>query len=355
MHIPKRYLTSNQARRATWDDVLDAGRPIPRTDRRCTRNWRSAGKDAEIDWGQATYRCLTNLPATTFKPQGVAGSGTAAGYQIGRLPANERNLLLTSWYSRSAEEGLLAPNRPGESVTRLLVMDLDRGLYNTVELVRPDGPRRFRNLNSHGSGLIWAGQYLYSSSLSTLWMYNADDILRINGRFVLPAVARWSVEGTGGLSSISIDRSTSPSQLTAINYSKDVRATVQSFDLDADGGLAVDSERSPGGLTLRNRYGQSGRTVHSARSAVVEGSSFQGVATVGKHTLVNSSALRINGRAPVDATMVLENDRVLHRYRMPGGNIQSIYVDHRRGTYTTVTENLGRFLFTLPLTELIKR
>jgi hypothetical protein len=51
-------------------------------------------------------------------------------------------------------------------------------------------------------------------------MYNADDILEIDGHFVLPAIARWDVEGHGGLSSISLDRSTIPNRLTGINYSK---------------------------------------------------------------------------------------------------------------------------------------
>ena len=40
---------------------------------------------------------------------------------------------------------------------------------------------------------------------------------------------------------------------------------------------------------------------------------------------------------------------------MPHGNIESIYLDHRRGTYTTVTENRSQFLFTLPLAEIIGR
>ncbi len=351
--VAARYLGAYHAERSTWDDLLDDGRPIPDADSQCSRAWRSSGKDSRIDWAAADYRCLDRLPGSSFKPQGVAGSGTAEGYTIGGLAASERNIVLTSWYSRSLEKGLVAPNRPGESVTRLVVMDLDRGRYNTVELVRTDGSRRFRNLNSHGSGLAWAGQYIYSSSLTSLWMYNADDIVKIKGRYVLPAVANWSVDGDGGLSSISIDRTTTPSQLTAINYSKDDRAFIQDFDLEADGLLAANSDRRRRGLSLTNRFGQGGRVVRSTDSAVVDGSSFQGVATVGDYALANSSALRFDGRGPVDATVVLQDGKLIERYQMPHGNVESIYIDHRRGTYTTVTENLSQFLFTVPLEELV--
>jgi hypothetical protein len=184
-------------------------------------------------------------------------------------------------------------------------------------------------------------------------MYNADDIVEVKGRFVLPAVAGWSVAGSGGLSSISIDRSTTPSQLTAINYSKEDEAHIQNFDLTAEGLLAANSDASRRGLSLRNRFGQSGRLVRSADSATIDGSSFQGVATIGDYSLANSSALRFEGNGPVDATVVLRKGKVVDRFRMPLGNVESIYVDHRRGTYTTVTENRNQFLFTLPLKELL--
>ena len=65
-----------------------------------------------------------------------------------------------------------------------------------------------------------SGTYLYSSSHSKLWMYNADDLVEISGRLVLPAMARWTAHGPGGLSSISLDRSAKPHQLKAINYSR---------------------------------------------------------------------------------------------------------------------------------------
>ena len=260
---------------------------------------------------------------------------------------------MTSWYSRADEPRLIAPNRANQSVTRMMIMDMDRRRYNSVELVRPDGPDRFRNLNSHGSGLVWAGQYLYSSTRSTLWMYNADDIMEIDGRFVLPAVTGWTVEGRGGLSSISLDRSSSPARMRAINYSRAGAAHIQSFELDPNGRLAANDQRAQGGLVLRNSFGENRRVVGSVDSLTIPGSSFQGVATVGRYGLANSSALRFNGLGPVDATVVLKDGEVIDRFRMPRGNVESIYLNERRGTYVSMTELGSQFLFELPLDGLI--
>ena len=110
---------------------------------------------------------------------------------------------MVSSYSSVAEKGLLFPHEPGQTATtRLTVLDLDRGRYNQVELVDPPGANGLTGLDSHGSGVVWVGQYMYSSSRGSLWMYNADDLMEIDGRYVLPAVARWRVKGAGGLSSI---------------------------------------------------------------------------------------------------------------------------------------------------------
>jgi hypothetical protein len=239
-------------------------------------------------------------------------------------------------------------------ITRLVVMDMGERRYNTVELVRPGGSGTLRNLGSHGSGLVWAGQYLYSSSRSELWMYNADDILEIDGQFVLPAVARWTVRGQGGLSSISLDRSTTPNRLRGIKYSKGGQAYIQSFDLAEDGTLAPNSRRSDIDLSLTNRFGQPGPAVHSATTVVIPGGSYQGVAGSGPLRFANSSSLRINGGKGVDAVALFKGDKVVGRFRMPHGNGQSIFIDYHRDTYVSITERGSQFLFELPLERLTK-
>ena len=348
IRIDNRYLSTYGASRASWDSVVKAGKRLPSVTASCARSFRSSGRDAKLSWSSVPYLCLNSLQGRGYKPQGVGGSATTERYLINGKPAADSNLILTSWYSEANEPGLFAKNRGGQSVTRLVVMDMDRGRYNKVELVRPDGSRHLRNLDSHGSGVVWAGQYIYTSSRGVLWMYNADDILKIRGHYVLPAVARWTVHGSGGLSSISIDRSTTPSRLTGINYSKGGRAYLQSFDLDANGLLVASSKRAAHDLYVRNKFGEHRRVVHSTSSMIVPGSSFQGVASMGAYKFANSSALHISGRA-VDAMVVLKYGRVIEKFHMPHGNGESIYIDYKRRTFTSITEHGSQFLYQLPL------
>lgn len=356
VHIDSRYLKTYQASRASWDDVLDHGRSLPGVSGRCANQWRRSGKDSRLDWSSVDYLCMDGLNGRGYKPQGIGGSATTEGYTIGTQPAADRNIVLTSWYSRAREPGLFAANHSGGSVTRLVVMDLDQGRYNEVELVRPAGHGRLRSLDSHGSGLVWAGQYLYSSSKSVLWMYNADDILKINGHYVLPAVARWTVHGRGGLSSISIDRSVTPNQLKGINYTKNGQAYIQSFNLAENGLLAANNSRTAHDMYLRSRFGDQGRVVHSVRSLLIPGANYQGVASAGAYSFANSSALRTGRSArKVDATAVLRNGKVIGRFQMPRGNGESIYIDYRRGVYRSITEAGSQFMYALPLDHLIDR
>ncbi len=342
LRTPDRYLRANDARRVSWDDLLADGKSLPGVSKSCARSWRSSGKDQRLDWSKAGYQCLNGLLGSGYRPQGVGGSATTEHYQIDGVPAAERNLVLTSWY-----------NAAGPSATQLVVMDLDQGVYNTIQLVRPGASGKLHALNSHGSGLVWAGQYLYSSSHSELWMYNADDILKVDGHYVLPAVARWRASGVGGLSSLSLDQTTVPTRLVGIDYSKAGHATLQSFDLAApDGRLTGNASQSGQALTLTNTLGEDGRLVHSNSSQTIPGSSFQGIARYGPYTFANSSALHVGGRA-VDAAVVMRDGQVQDRFRMPWGNGQSIYLDYLRGTYVSVTEAGSQFMFSLPLNQLM--
>ncbi len=353
LRIADRYLRANDAKRVGWDELIDDGRRLPEPTKACERSWSASGKDRRIDWSSASHLCMSGLLGGAYKPQGVGGSATTEHYQIAGLPAAERNLVLTSWYSRSAERGLFAANGAGESVTRLVVMDMDQSRYNTVELVRPGANGKLHNLNSHGSGLVWAGQYLYSSSHSELWMYNADDILKVDGRYVLPAVGRWRVTGLGGLSSLSLDQSTVPTRLVGIDYSKAGQATLQSFDLAAPDGRLADGPGPTGqDLVLANTLGEEGRVVRSSSSETIPGSSFQGIARYGPYTFANSSALHYGGRV-ADATVVMRDGQVTDRFRMPHGNGQSIYIDYLRGNYVSVTEAGSQFMYQLPLNQLV--
>ena len=301
LRIADRYLRANDAKRVGWDELIDDGRRLPEPTKACERSWRASGKDRRIDWSSASHLCMSGLLGGAYKPQGVGGSATTEHYQIDGLPAAERNLVLTSWYSRSAERGLFAANGAGESVTRLVVMDMDQSRYNTVELVRPGANGKLDNLNSHGSGLVWAGQYLYSSSHSELWMYNADDILKVDGRYVLPAVGRWRVTGLGGLSSLSldqIDRADPPGRHRLLEGRAGHAAELRSRRRRTGGWPTVrrrpvrtsswptPSVRGPGGAQRQLRR-------------AIPGSSFQGIARYGPYTLrqlVGPALRRAGGR-----------------------------------------------------------
>ena len=52
---------------------------------------------------------------------------------------------------------------------------------------------------------------------------------------------------------------------------------------------------------------------------------------------------------------MFRNGKVIDRFRMPRGNGESIYIDYRRGIYTSITEGGSQFMFALPLDHLIER
>ncbi len=356
VHVDDSYRARYAGRYVGWDTLLAAAPRLAGNSAGCRADWRDARRDPALSWSGAGYLCLDQLTGNGFKPQGIAGTGATQGYRIGGRSAADRNIVVVTSYSSVAEAGLRFPHRPGETdTTRLTVVDLDRRVFRQVELVRPTGTGAFTALDSHGSGVVWVGQYLYTSSRGSLWMYNVDDLMAIDGRFVLPAVARWKVSGTGGLSSIGLDRSTSPATLTAINYSETGTAWSQAFALGADGRVRSGSRTAASPLRLTRAYGPGPAAVVSTSSRVVEGTNFQGIGTSGRYRFVNSSSLMLDGRRHGDNVVVLKKNRSIARFEMPSENVESLYLDFRRNRYVTVTEHGRQFLFWLPLDHLIER
>lgn len=356
VHVDDSYRARYAGRHLGWDAMLAAGTPLPARTAGCRADWRATTRDTALNWSEAGYLCLDQLTGHRFKPQGVAGSGGTRGYRIGGRPASERNLVLVSSYSSSPEAGLRFPHRPGKTdTTRLTVIDLDRSVYRQVELVRPDADGGFTALDSHGSGVVWVGQYLYSSSRGSLWMYNADDLMEIDGRFVLPAVARWAVSGVGGLSSIGLDRSAGAVSLISVSYSETGTAWSQNLALGADGRVQNGSRQATSPLILTKDYGPGPATISSTRSRVVVGTNYQGIGSSGAYRFVNSSSLMLDGRRHGDNLVVLKKGRMLARFAMPRENVESLYLDFHRHRYVTVTEHGRQFLFWLPLNHLIER
>ncbi|HYI53365.1 MAG TPA: hypothetical protein VEX57_05335 [Microlunatus sp.] len=356
VHVDDRHRARYGGRYVGWDELLDSGRPLPRAGSGCRADWTTTRRDAALNWKKASYVCLDQLTGRGFKPQGVGGSGSTADYRIGGRAAAHRNIVLVSSYSTVDELGLRFAHRPGKTAaTRLTAIDLDRGRFNQVELVRPVGSDGFAALDSHGSGFVWVGQYMYASSRGSLWMFNADDLMEIDGRHVLPAVAGWRVRGVGALSSIGVDRSTAGTRLTGINYTESGTAWAQSFALSPDGRLATGSRRAKQPLDLLRSFGPVPAAISSTRSSVVAGTNFQGIGAAGPYRFVNSSSLMLDGRRHGDTLVVLRKNEPIARFAMPEENIESVYVDYRRRRYVTVTEHGRQFLFWLPLDHLIDR
>jgi hypothetical protein len=172
---------------------------------------------------------------------------------------------------------------------------------------------------------------------------------------VLPAVARWSVEGAGGLSSLGVDRSTGRTRLIGVNYSETGTAWSQTFELDATGLLRTGSRRAEHELRLVRDYGPGPVSVRSSTSAVVPGTNYQGIGTSGAYRFVNSSSLMLDGRRHGDTLVILKRNRLIARFSLPSENVESLYLDHRRSRYMTVTEHGRQFLFWLPVEHLIDR
>ena len=350
------YLTRYGATYAGWDTLIDAGHKLPKLTAGCRQAWREARRDPALDWDKGGYLCLNRLVGRGFKPQGIGGTGAVKGHRIGRQPAAERNIVVISSYSVAPQPELLFPNVPGRTeATRLTVIDLDRSRYNTIELVKPAKDNSFTALGSHGSGLAWVGQYLYSSSRTALWMYNADDLMRINGHFVLPAVARWSVAGHGGLSSLGLDRSGGKAALISVTYSETGTAWSHTFPLDATGLLHRSSKRAAAELSLTRSFGPGLSPVYSTESSVLPGTNYQGIGVLGRHRIANSSSLMLDGQRHGDNVVIVKNGTILARFAMPKENIESLYLDPRRRRYVTMTEHGQQFLFWLPVDHLIKR
>lgn len=361
VHTADAYRARYDGAYVGWDALIDAGRKLPKKSDACRSAWQQARRDATLDWDKAGYLCLNRLVGRGFKPQGIAGTGAIQGYRIGRQSAARRNIVVVSSYSTAEQARLRFPNIPGRTeATRLTVIDLDRARYNTVELVKPAGDDSFVALGSHGSGMAWVGQYLYSSSRTALWMYNADDLMVIDGHYVLPAVARWSVTGQGGLSSLGLDRtpgrtSLGRTSLISITYSETGTAWTHTFPLDASGQLRQSKKRAADELSLTSSFGPGPSPVYSTASSIVPGTNYQGIGAIGRHRIANSSSLRLDGRRHGDNVVILEKTRMMARFSMPKENLESLYLDLRRRRYVTITEHGKQFLFWLPVDQLLNQ
>ena len=143
-------------------------------------------------------------------------------------------------------------------------------------------------------------------------MYNADDLMEIDGHYILPAVGGIGrLRASGGLSSIGVRPSKASSTLTGVNFNQNGTAWSQSFALDPAGRLRNGSTVAEAALAAgRARCAVQARRRSSARGRRSSpGSNFQGIGTSGPYGFVNSSSLLMNGRRHGDNLVVLKRGR----------------------------------------------
>lgn len=187
-------------------------------------------------------------------PQGISTPpDDLSGHDTGR------EVLVTSAYARPVD-GV----EQGARLTFVDVTDRDAIRYRHVLLVeaslREDGAVAVRPVRLHAGGIVWhAGHVHAAGTLRGLATFRLDDVLRIRDRtpttpaafghrYVLPLRFTYdagTAEGAQRMrySFISLDRSVTPPQLVAGEYSRTGPTRLARFDLDGTTGLLV----APGG------------------------------------------------------------------------------------------------------------
>ncbi len=156
----------------------------------------------------------------------------------------ERDLLVTSWYSKKGEG------------SRVSFIDLEAKRYRHVLLVEPtvvDGVPGLKPLEVHAGGVVWHGPYLHVAATGRGFLTcRVDDVMRVRAAaglatyghdYVLPvrfAYRAANEEGVARLrfSFMTLDRSTDPPSLVVGEYgnTKQTRRLAR-FPTDAGTGL----------------------------------------------------------------------------------------------------------------------
>ncbi len=194
--------------------------------------------------GRAVDRALTwearDRRDLRWYPQGISNS-VRTGV--------ERDLLVTSWYSRR-DEG-----------ARVTFIDLEAKRYRHVLLVEPtlaDGVAGFKPLKAHAGGIVWHGPYLHVAATGRGFLTcRIEDLMKVPAEaglatyghdYVLPVRFAYRAANDEGVtrlrfSFMTLDRSTDPPHLVVGEYgnSKQTRRLAR-FPTDAGTGLLATGE-----------------------------------------------------------------------------------------------------------------
>ncbi len=200
-------------------------------------------------------------------PQGITTSADGGPLS----PAPERDLVVTSWYSKTVDGTTHG--------ARISVVDLATLRYEHVLLVQPklvDGALVLEPLRVHAGGLVWHGPWLHVAATGRGFMTcHWDDLVRVRTpasqqdslaatpdgiaswgyRHLLPV--RFTHRGAGSadaaklrFSFLSLDRSGDVPQLVAGEYGRGTQSRrVARFPVDPVSGLLADDLGGEGGTT----------------------------------------------------------------------------------------------------------
>ncbi|WP_322937959.1 hypothetical protein [Nocardioides bizhenqiangii] len=218
--------------------------------------------DRAITWERRDRRDLR------WYPQGIS---TSVRTEV------ERDVLVTSWYSKK-DEG-----------SRVSFIDLAARRYRHVLLVEPtlvDGVPGFKPLKAHAGGVVWHGPYLHVAATGRGFLTcRVDEVMRVPGAaglatyghdYVLPVRFAYRAANEEGVtrlrfSFMTLDRSTEPPSLVVGEYgnSKQTRRLAR-FPTDPGTGLLSTGED---GVSRPILDGEDGLT-RMQGTAVVDGTYF---------------------------------------------------------------------------------
>ncbi|UWP86637.1 hypothetical protein [Dactylosporangium fulvum] len=198
---------------------------------------------------------------TTWIPQGLTGSWDADA--DGRW--NGHQVIAATWYD---DRGVDGTNR-GSRITFVNYDEPGKPEYRHVLLVVPDRDGSFHAAKSHVGGVAWVGYRLYVADtdairvfdLHNIWRTRADSSHKKIGmddgkayaadyRYAIPQIGYYTPDRPLRISSISLDRTSSPNSLITAEYKQDrdgvhsprpANTRIVRWNLGKDGKLAATS------------------------------------------------------------------------------------------------------------------
>jgi hypothetical protein len=247
----------------------------------------SCGKPPTPDSVQFCWNDEDN-EGTTWIPQGLTGSWDAD--DDGRF--GEHRVIAATWYDA---KGLDGTNR-GSRITFVNYDDPDKPEYRHVLLVVPDRKGSFHAAESHAGGVAWVGYRLYVADTDAIRLFDLHNIWRtipdrshkrigmVGGkayaadyRYAIPQVGYYTPQPDPTqlplrISSISLDRSSSPNSLITAEYKEDrdgvhspkpANARIVRWNLDGNGKLAAsDGLVSSDAVYVTSRANVNGAITH---------------------------------------------------------------------------------------------